>query len=203
MGKTLVSALLLCGIGAWPTHAAACKIKPYPDQFQTGSTANGSLQPPTTPSLVGVAVIRSKHAPPGNGDCAEVGSLQIQFEIPGSSSWPADLGVRLSLLSGSLPLAFQIPAYALVATQGTLYFAGGDDPSQPMDFTLQASSVDGAGNESSPIAVHVTDPGRQSSGCSFAGKPGRAATHWGSLAANCLLGLSLFRVLRLRASRAG
>ncbi len=124
----------------------------------------------------------------------------MQFEIPGSSSWPADLGVRLSLLSGSLPPAFQIPAYALVATQGTLYFADGDDPSQSMDFTLQANSVDGAGNESLPIEVHVTDPGRQSSGCSFVGKPSRAATLWGSLAGFCLLGLSLFRGSALTAA---
>jgi hypothetical protein len=127
----------------------------------------------------------------------------MQFNIPGSSAWPAELGVRLSLLSGSLPAAFQIPAYALVATHGTLYFAGGDDPSQPMDFTLRANSVDSAGNESSSIEVHVTDPGRQSSGCSFVGMPSRAGTLWGASVAFFLLGVSLFRVLRLRANRAG
>jgi len=203
MGKTLISALLLGVIGAWPTNAAACKIKPYPDQFQTGSPTAGSLQPPPMLSLVDARVTRSKYAPPGNGDCGEVGSLELQFEAAGASAWPADLGVRLSLLGGSLPPPFQIPAYALVATQGTLNFAGGDDPSQPMDFTLQATAVDSAGNESSPIEVHVTDPGRQSSGCSFAGKPSHDSTLWGSFASFCLLGLSLIRALRMRIHRRG
>ena len=127
-----------------------------------------------------------------------MGSLQIQFEVAGSSSWPADLGVRLSIVSGSLPPAFQIPAYALVASQGTLYFAGGDDPSQPMDFTLQANAVDSAGNESSPIEVHVTDPGRQSSGCSFAGQSRHDSSLFGIFTTVGLLGLSLFRALRRR-----
>jgi len=198
MGKTLISVFLLGSIGAWPTYAAACQIKPYPDQFQTGSTAASSLQPPPALTLVDARVTRSKYAPPGNGDCGDVGSLQLQFEVAGSSSWPTDLGVRLSLGGGSLPPAFQIPAYALVATQGTLNFSGGDDPSQPMDFTLQARAVDSTGNESSPIEIHVTDSGRQSGGCSFAGKPSHDSKLWGSFVGLCLLGWSLFRTLRIR-----
>jgi hypothetical protein len=196
MGKPLISLFLLATTAAWTPDAAACKIKPYPDQFPTGSTAGGSSQPPPTPSLVDARVTRSQHAPPGNGDCAEVGRLHLQFGIVGSPSWPADLGVRLTLARGSLPPAFEIPAYALVAPEGTLDFSGGDDPSQPMDFTLQASAVDSAGNESSPIEVHVTDSGK-SGGCSFAGKPSRGGTLWSAFC-GVLLGWSLFRTLRRR-----
>jgi hypothetical protein len=196
MRRTLISVLLLVTLAAWTTDAAACKLKPYPAQFPTGSTAGGSSQPPPALSLVDARVTRSKYAPPGNGDCGEVGSLHLQFEIVGSSSWPADLGVRLSLVGGSLPPAFQGPEYALVAPQGTLDFSGGDDPSQPMDFTLQARAVDSAGNESSPIEVHLTDSGR-SGGCSFAGKASRGSTLWNAFF-GLLLGGALFRTLRRR-----
>ena len=51
---------------------------------------------------------------------------------------------------------------------GNMIFAGGDDPAQPIDFTVQATTVDEYGVESAPITIHVTSAEKSDGGCSFA-----------------------------------
>jgi len=154
---------------ACPRSALACKIKPDPDPFPI-DTASSDAAP--APSLTSVTVKRAQHAPPGNGDCAEVGRLTLQFSRADGSALPDSVGIRLTVAQGRLPQAFTIPTYPLLTTQGLLAFAGGDDPSQPIDFTLQATGVGAGGAESAPIDIHVNDPG-QSSGCAMARRAGR------------------------------
>jgi hypothetical protein len=127
--------------------------------------------------------------------------MEIRFQLGDASSWPADLGIRLSLIGGSLPPAFQIPAYALVTTQGALDFAGGDDPSLPIDFALQAVTVDSSGNESTPSEVHVSDSGKKSSGCSFTGKAPRQAAAFFGVCAGFLFLFQAFQKPRFLVSK--
>jgi len=148
--------------------AWACKIKQLPDQFSAASSSSPDSAPPSPPNVAGVAVTRAGHAPPGNGDCSEVGYLEIKLQAGDSGTWPATLGVGLSLVAGTLPTAFPVmPDYPLAPIQGSLYFAGQDDPSQSIDFTLRAVAVDGAGTESTPVDIRVFSPGNGGGGCSL------------------------------------
>jgi hypothetical protein len=193
-GKNLLAiAVAVFASSAWPVSALACKIKPYPDQFPVDPTLAASLPAPPALSLGDVSVQRSQHAPPGNGDCAEVGSLTLQFLQADGSFWPPDLGVRLAVVRGVLPQAFTIPSYPLLTAQGALYFAGGDDPSQSVDFTLEAAAVNAGGVEAPPIEIHVSDAGR-GSGCAIGGRAGRPDSV-------ALLGLALCGLALARARR--
>jgi hypothetical protein len=185
-------------IGAAPATAWACKIKPAPDPLPSGASPWVGAEVPSL-TLLGVSLTRAKHAPPGDGDCAEIGHLGLSFRATNLSEWPDNLGIMLSLEKGAFPPAFPIPSYPMVASQGTLLFAGPDDPAQSIDFTLQAVAVDSSGNASSPIAVHVSDPGRQS-GCAFFGRP--SAGRAGSFVLFLGLCLVASRALRRRSSRA-
>ena len=144
---------------SWPSEASACKILPYPDSFSVNPTLGSSVPPPPSLQLVKVSILRSRHAPPGNGDCGDVGSLTLQFAEADGTPWPTEFGVHLALERGVLPQAFTIPSEPLTTSAGALSFAGGDDPAQPIDFTLQATGVNAGGIESTPIEVHVSDPG--------------------------------------------
>lgn len=75
------------------------------------------------------------------------------------------MGVALALVRGTMPAAFPIPTHALQTGDGSLIFAGGDDPSQAIDFTLLATAVNRGGTQSAPIEVHIVDGGKSSSGC--------------------------------------
>jgi hypothetical protein len=177
----------------WPGAGWACQIKPSPDQFPVDATLAASLPAPSAIALAGVSLKRSQHAPPGNGDCGEVGRLTLQIARADGSTWPADIGVRLAVVRGTLAEAFAIPSYPLLTTEGMLGFAGGDDPSQPIDFTLQAAAVNAGGVESSPIEIHVSDGGR---GCAIGGPAGRPGLV--ALAGLVLLGLALARTRERR-----
>jgi len=185
----MVRVLGLCvalAVGAVPATAWACKIVPAPDAFQSGSSPSGAADVPSL-TLSSVTLVRAKHGPTGNGECADVGTLVLSFQAADSSAWPSNLGVRLSLEKGDFPPAFPIPPYPLATSDGSLAFAGQDDPSKPIDFTLQAVAVDSSGNESAPTEVHVSDPGRQSTGCSFSGNASGVESGYRTL----LVGLSL------------
>jgi hypothetical protein len=188
----LVAAILASS--AWLPAAWACKIKPHPDQFPVDATLAASLPAPPVLSLASVTVRRSQHAPPGTGDCADVGSMTLQFVQVDGSRWPAGVGVRLAVTRGALPQAFAVPSYPLLTTEGELYFGGGDDPSQPMDFTLQATAVNAGGVESLPIEIHVSDAGR-GSGCAIGGRAGGNGIVV-VLACLALCGLALARARR-------
>jgi hypothetical protein len=193
--KLLGVAVAVLAGSAWPAAAFACQIKPYPDQFLVDATLASASPAPPTAALANMSLRRSQHAPPGNGDCAEIGSLTLQLAQTDGSTWPADVGVRLAVVRGALPQAFEIPSYPLLTTQGVLYFAGGDDPSQPIDFTLQATAVNTGGVESAPIEIRVSEAGH-GSGCAIVGRAGRPDVV--ALAGLALCGLALLRARRGR-----
>lgn len=190
---TVAAAALVVGV-AWPSDASACKIKPSPDVFAINPTLAASMPAPPDLAPVDVDIRRSQHAPPGNGDCGEVGSLTLRFGEADGTPWPADVGIRLALLRGTLPQTFTITSDPLVTTDGALSFSGGDDPSQSFEFTLQAVGVNAGGVESAPVEVHVTDSGNA---CACAiGQ--RVARHLGLVDLACMLlcGVAVQRVRR-------
>lgn len=161
----LVALSFLLGVLALADHAWACTIKSSPDTFVINQAvaATGPMAPQSTK----VQVRRSKYAGPGKGDCGDVGSIQLDFELAGTT-WPDTMGIRLRVLNGDLPRRMILPDVPLKVTNGSLSFAFSDDPAQPMDVTLQATTVDSTGNESSPISIHVVSAGNRSEGgCSF------------------------------------
>lgn len=165
--------LLFWGVSAWSSSAHACKIKPAPDEFIVDSAPVADPAGPPALTLVGVDLQRSEHAPPGDGDCKEVGFLTIKLAPANGSSWPANVGVGLTLVSGTMPRAFPIPSYPLQTNDGTLRFAGGDDPSQDIDFTLRALALNRVGTSSPPIKIHIVGGARGSSGCALVRGPMR------------------------------
>lgn len=173
-GLSAAVTLLFLGVSAWSSSAHACNIKPSPNQFILDSAPVTDPPVPPALTLVSVDLQRSEHAPPGTGDCKDVGSLTIKLAPSDGSPWPANVGVSLTLVRGTMPGAFPIPSYPLQTSDGSLIFAGGDDPSQAIDFTLQATAVNRVGTPSAPIEIHIVGGAKGSSGCSFAGGSGRS-----------------------------
>jgi len=190
----LVSLFTLGTLMAVPGRVRACNFKPYPTDFATSGPPPNGAQAPAPPTSTKVEVTRSKHAPPGNGDCGEVGSIQFEFTLAGAA-WPgATLGIRLRLVSGILPDLMTLPDKPLLVQDGSLIFVGSDDPAQPFDFTVQATTVDASGVESAPITIHATSTGKSDGGCSF-------VPHGKSPPVVLLLLLGLFLFARAKARK--
>lgn len=169
--RPLLLAVVTLAAAATPALASACTIMPYPAEFPL----NPSLvapSPPPAPRLASVSLKRARYAPPGNGDCGDVGHLALRFVQADGSPWPTDYGIRLTVTSDTPPGPFTIPIYPMATTDGALFFGAGDDPSLPIDFKLAAVAVNAAWVESAPIEIRVSHAGR--GGCSMSGGAGRS-----------------------------
>ena len=82
------------------------------------------------------------------------------------------LGYRVELLRGEGPQVYDEPmAY--------MHFLWADDGARPLDVEMRVRAVDGAGNESNPIDIRVTDDGDGSEGgCSLARASGGGVSAW-------------------------
>jgi hypothetical protein len=140
------------------------------------SVANAQLQ------LDGVEIKRSRYAPPGRGDCGELGSTKLRFSLAGNASWPEDVGVRLTLREGKFsyfqpqgdPLQ-SATGWLVLAQAGAVRFFGPDDPTTPLALMLEARAVDCSGGVSAPIEVRISDPGRTPDAGGAAASPAAAA----------------------------
>lgn len=192
----LLALVTVAAAATVPAPASACSFIPYPAEFPVAAPA---VQPSPPPELhfASVTLKRARYAPPGNGDCGDVGHLELRFVQADGSAWPADYGIRVTVTSDSPPGPFTIPSYPMVTTNGALFFGAGDDPSLPIDFRLAAVAVNAAGVESTPVEIHVSDGGR--GGCAVGG--GARDVPAVAVAAVVVLGLALAR--RRRAAHAG
>jgi hypothetical protein len=140
------------------------------------SVANAQLQ------LDGVEVKRSRYAPPGRGDCGELGSTKLRFSLAGNASWPEDVAVRMTLREGTFsyfqpqgePLQ-SATGWLVLAQAGAVRFFGPDDPTTPLALVLEARAVDCSGAVSAPIEVRISDPGRTPDAGTSAASPAAAA----------------------------
>ena len=176
--------LAACAVLVGTTReAAACSVI-LPDQPESlgceSATDAGAhtAAPALALQLDGIDVRRSRYAPPGFGDCGELGSVVIRFRLADGASWPTDIGVLVNHVSGEFPW-FEPPVASTSAGTGWLLrtkagevsFLGPDDPRQPLNIHLVARLLDCAGATSSPIDVVITDPGRPEQPPSSAPEP--------------------------------
>lgn len=153
--------------------AAACSVilPDGPESVRCDESATDAGTPTAAPALAleieAIEVRRSRYAPPGYGDCGELGSVAVRFRLAGGASWPGDVGVLINHVSGEFPW-FQPPVastsagtgWVLRTANGSVSFLGPDDPRQPLNVHLVARLLDCDGATSAPIDVVITDPGR-------------------------------------------
>ena len=186
-------------VGFWATFAlstpaSACRIAP-PREFSivdSGSTGTSTV---ATPKLLAVEITRSKYPPPGKGDCGELGRVQLKFGLSDVEPWPADLGLRVRVIDGTLFQDVQPPAFPLVADLGEMVLFGGDNPDQAMNCTLRVTAVDRYGNESDPIDVPISDP--NDAGCTIARGPSHDPGSLFGIIGLCAAALTIARRARL------
>jgi hypothetical protein len=166
----LLAAAALLGVAR---DVAACSVllPDQPESVRCDGSALDAGMPTAAPALAleveAVEVRRSRYAPPGYGDCGELGSVAVRFRLAGGASWPSDVGLLISHVSGEFPW-FQPPmastsagtGWVLLPVNGSVSFLGPDDPRQPLNVHLVARVLDCQGATSAPIDVVITDPGR-------------------------------------------
>lgn len=171
--------VLGCAMGAsWQSPAQACSVV-LPQQQSVvcpeGSAGAGAAAPSSVAQarleLDAVEIQRSSYPPPGRGDCGELGSARLRFHLAGSSTWPADVGVLLTLREGQSSY-FAPPVTSIAGTSGWLLLPqsgavrlfGPDDPRRPLALRLEARAVDCSGALSAPTEVLIAHPGRGDAG---------------------------------------
>jgi hypothetical protein len=174
-------------LSAWQGRALACSvILPQKQTLSCGAVAAGTV-PHTAATgaqlrIESVQVQRSRYAPPGLGDCGELGSTTVTFRLAGSQEWPSDMGVLVSLRQGNF-IYFQPPLTSLGSASGWLFlpgavpspgsvrFFGPDDPSQPLELLLDARAIDCNDNLSAPVELRISDPGQRRDAGATGGNP--------------------------------
>jgi len=100
-----------------------------------------------------------------------MGSLSIRGAATDDVSPPSGMGYRFTVVAGALPPGFTLPERPskIYVEDGELWLGwddGATDDQEDIDFTLSVVAIDGAGNESAPQTVRVSDhPGL---GCAIA-----------------------------------
>src|SRR5688572_10479775 len=173
--------VLACAVGSsWQARAGACSVvlpqqqslscEVVPGGGAHTSVAAAQLQ------LDAVEIQRSRYAPPGKGDCGELGSARLRFHLeqatpPGSSAWPIDVGLLLTLREGTssyfappLTTVAGTPGWLLLPQSGAVRLFGPEDPQAPLALRLEARAVDCAGAVSAPLEVRIEHPGRSDAG---------------------------------------
>jgi hypothetical protein len=151
-------------------HAEACSLVAPPQPFQP--TASDDKTPPTLEEAQ-ISIRRAKD--PGsngsNGDCSDVGSYVVTLRASDDQTPGVDLAVQLELVKGSLP--FALPEGAVrdefsFRKEGNVAFSFGDKGGS-YDAVVAVRVMDGSGNLSEPIEVHVS--GDDVGGCAFSHRP--------------------------------
>jgi hypothetical protein len=199
----LITSVLL-GMLLVTSDAAACS--PIPNQLHEIDPAEADVDrtPPSVVATVGPVYRGHGYKQTGacswSGDsCMDSGSFSINVKPTDDRTSPERMGYIVRLVDGNPPgLAENQLGIAIRSsyTDGSMlvfyWDDGATDDQEPIDFTLEVTPIDLAGNEGEPVLVEVHDPG--SGGCG-AGSP--LAGH---------LGITLLAVLAsivLRTGRRG
>jgi hypothetical protein len=85
--------------------------------------------------------------------CGNTGTVRIDLAPSADEATPpGELGYRLILVRGELPVSLSAMIGVTVADDGPIFLRPGFDEMPALDITLAAVAVDGAGNESAPTA---------------------------------------------------
>lgn len=185
----IAAAAFAIGVG-WVKTGLACSFAPEPSKFEHPVNGEPTGAPPSPLTLKKVRVGRSQHAPPGPGDCSEVGGVALDFAFSGSAMGTQQLGIELTLIEGALPPSMVLSGGPYVHDNGTLNFMFADDPEEAFSFSVEARTVDATGKRSAPTKVEVKGdpkPSDSRAGCSMSGDLGHSKA-WGAV---FLLGAAL------------
>lgn len=185
----MVAAAVLVGV-SWAKSGLACSIVLNPPNFEPSTKGEATGARPSPLQLKRVRVTRSKRAPPGPGDCSEIGGFALDFALSSFGTEARQMGVALKVTNGELPLGMTLAGGPYQHENGVVGFGFADYPDEAFSFTLAARAVDAAGNQSSPIDVVVQgDPQRRRSSawCSMSGDLGHSQAFGGVF----LLGVAL------------
>jgi MYXO-CTERM domain-containing protein len=125
----------------------------------------------TPPSALGVGEIRiwRGHANSAcEGDsCADMGSVFVELAFEDDRTPPEWMGVRIAVVEGRTPPFLQGPdgTWFTQDAQGLhlAWMDGARDTQEALDFTLELTPIDRAGNAGPSVQVEIHDPG--SGGC--------------------------------------
>lgn len=184
------------GVGAWPLMllgvelpcrlASACSLAIPPPVARQPIVGSPDVTPPELLEARVEGLVRGVN----RGDCLIVSEFVVVTTAFDDRTPPEQLGWRVEALRGDPPLYYDEPiAY--------LYFVWVDDPDEPLDFEIRVRAVDGAGNESNPIDLRVTDPGAGTEGGCHLARVAR-----GSAGPAAPAGAALLLALAWRARRA-
>lgn len=172
---------------ATPPPAAACSIaapQPYGIDFESDdTTAPAAPSGPTVKAVHrGVGPQCDARGVCSSTSCDDIASIQLAW-TPGGDDTTADgdLGVRVRVVSGTAPEGLW-PVDDAVETGAAGSFTltwidGATDDQEALDFVVEVTELDRAGNESTPVEVHVTHAGasesdKDASGCAVVGPEG-------------------------------
>lgn len=152
---------------AAPHRAQACSFGGFANAMIDPALRVTDQQPPALPPPGPLKITRGTGAQPSgcgsvSTSCDDVGSVQVTVAATDDQTPPARLGYRVRSAGGTLPAEFSMPAQPVEALAGVLFFFwidGGTDDQEAVDFSLEITAVDGAGNESAPQTVRVQHGG--------------------------------------------
>ena len=196
----MVAAAILAGV-SWAKSGLACSIVLDPPHFEPSAKGEATGTRPSPLQLKRVRVTRSKRAPPGPGDCSEIGGFALDFALSSFGTEARKMGVALKLIKGELPLGMTLAGGPYKHENGVVSFGFADYPDEAFSFTLAARAVDATGNQSSPVEVVVKgdpQPSRSTGRCSMSAHLGHSQA-WGAV---FLLGVALLLTRRLTAAKA-
>src|SRR5262245_13938356 len=85
----------------------ACSFDDIPEQGPNCSTQGAEGHTSVVGArleLQSLVVRRSQYAPPGEGDCGELGRVTLQLQLKDTAEWPGDVGALIDLAEGNEPL---------------------------------------------------------------------------------------------------
>jgi hypothetical protein len=188
---SLVALIALSYLAIAPRDSSACLPMPLfpwePDENEVGVDTT----PPQAIVVRGVNISRSHLNEGCEGGCGdELGSIWIEMELADDRTPPDRMGVRLLVVEGVAPVA--IPDYPVLADIYVSWNDGDGANQDEIDFVLEVTPLDLAGNEGPSTRIRVHHPG-------FGG----CATVPGSLfAAYLVLGILALRQITARIGRA-
>jgi MYXO-CTERM domain-containing protein len=167
-------AVVSAALPAW--HVRACSVA-GPQPFEVDPTM--SVADVRAPELTGLSVTTIKRGKSSENtgcgssgsSCDDLGWIGILPAVTDDRTPTAELGYALSLVEGKLPEGLELPSqrFKLPAPGKEIrlsWLDGQTDDQEPFDFVLSVVVIDLAGNETAPMAVHVTNGGN--GGCSVA-----------------------------------
>lgn len=193
LGRILGGLVVFSSFGVLATPARACSLAPGPTKHEIdASLAATDKQPPSKPVIRSVTLTQDHDSPPGDS-CGDLSFFSIELDPVTDDHSPADkIGYEIEVVSGKLPKALSLPAYAVRppneysnATHPVLSFVFGES-NEDVRFSVRVTAIDEAGNRSDASSALEETGDKELPGCAATGGPisggsvGGALLVWGA-----------------------